>query len=211
LCSTSNCSKNIIELTCSRTVTSNNIWPLRFKSSIIYLEHIEMEFSATYAAGVLQRQRGSISMRLQSPSGTISELLPFRPSDNSTDGYMHFPLTSVQFWGENPAGTWFITYRNSLASSLTVTIHRLKFHGIRSATQALSANKKCSPECDPRRGCAAFGAQFCDACAQKRMSSTLQCVPTCPSLTTEKDGYCIATYGQETQCFARKPVHIPFI
>lgn len=69
--------------------------------------------------------RGSLSIWIESPSGrhleqrlTVSfmdhfinlgmrsQLLHPRPKDNSTEGFEQWPFTSVQFWGESPAGLW---------------------------------------------------------------------------------------------------------
>lgn len=42
---------------------------------------------------------------LTSPAGTKSNILSFRPLDNSSDG-VQFTFMTVHHWGEDPAGTW---------------------------------------------------------------------------------------------------------
>jgi len=49
--------------------------------------------------------RGDVSLVLQSPSGTRSNILSHRRLDNSTDG-ISFTFMTVHHWGEDPAGVW---------------------------------------------------------------------------------------------------------
>lgn len=45
-------------------------------------------------------------MKVTSPQGTQSTVLPPRLSDGAAAGFNNWPFLSVHFWGENPAGTW---------------------------------------------------------------------------------------------------------
>ena len=45
-------------------------------------------------------------MKLTSPQGTESTLLPTRLADASAGGFYDWSLTSMHFWAENPAGKW---------------------------------------------------------------------------------------------------------
>jgi len=74
------------------------------------LEHVHV----TVSIKTLTR-RGALSLLLESPSGTLSQLLAPRPLDNSITGFIGFktwPLMSTHYWGENPAGNWTLIVRN---------------------------------------------------------------------------------------------------
>jgi subtilisin-like proprotein convertase family protein len=72
---------------------------------------------------------------LESPSGTISQLMTPRPEDSIlseyTSGSLEWTFTSVQFWGENMQGTWRLTLSTMQSSlfnkgwdtSYTIDIH----------------------------------------------------------------------------------------
>ncbi|KAG7163032.1 Furin-like protease 1-like 1 [Homarus americanus] len=76
---------------------------------IVQAEHIQVN------ASISAQSRGQIEVLLESPSGTVSSLLPKRPLDLSPYGIYNHPLMSVHMWGEDPRGTWKlrITYHNS--------------------------------------------------------------------------------------------------
>lgn len=58
-------------------------------------------------------RRGDVSLKLTSPSGTVSNILSFRHLDNSSNG-IRFTFMTVHHWGENPAGTWSLRVEDSL-------------------------------------------------------------------------------------------------
>lgn len=67
---------------------------------IRFLEHVQLKLTLTYT------RRGAIALFLTSPSGTRSNILQQRPRDLQPGRFSQWPFLSVQFWGENPAGTW---------------------------------------------------------------------------------------------------------
>ncbi|XP_014251843.1 neuroendocrine convertase 1-like [Cimex lectularius] len=98
---------------------------------INYLEHVQLLASISYP------KRGSISVYLESPSGTPSILMEERPRDYATSGLKDWTMTSVHFWGESPAGIWTISIKinpegvgndfQKMAGSINSL--RLMFHG----------------------------------------------------------------------------------
>merc|ERR1719391_1503182 len=75
------------------------------------LEHVHV----TLDIQTLTR-RGAFSVLLESPSGTVSQLLAPRPLDNSIsgfDGFKIWPLMSTHYWGEDPTGNWTLSIRKS--------------------------------------------------------------------------------------------------
>ncbi|EGT57506.1 CBN-AEX-5 protein [Caenorhabditis brenneri] len=56
-------------------------------------------------ASIIHPHRGQVQIHVESPSGTISELLPLRPNDSTAD-LMDWDFVSVHFFGEDPRGTW---------------------------------------------------------------------------------------------------------
>ncbi|XP_038074037.1 neuroendocrine convertase 1-like [Patiria miniata] len=68
-----------------------------------HLEHVILSVTIDYS------RRGAVNVHLTSPSGTITRLLTERREDDSQKSMEHFPLMSVQLWGEQPAlgdGVW---------------------------------------------------------------------------------------------------------
>lgn len=68
--------------------------------AIRFTEHVEL--TVTISAGI----RGYTNIFLYSPSGTKSEMLRKRGLDKQNKGFPDWTFMSVQFWGENPVGTW---------------------------------------------------------------------------------------------------------
>lgn len=72
---------------------------------------------------------------VESPSGTTSTLLGFRPADQVYGGFGLFnkwPMMSVHFWGENPVGNWTLTVVNrspDAEDSAELFDWTLKFYG----------------------------------------------------------------------------------
>jgi len=78
--------------------------------NIEVLEHVHIVVSLTTGT-----RRGDVSMKLQSPSGHISNILAPRPIDNAYGGFNElktWPLMSTHHWGENPYGNWTLKIRN---------------------------------------------------------------------------------------------------
>ncbi|VDK21054.1 unnamed protein product [Taenia asiatica] len=75
---------------------------------IAFVEHIQVFMTVRYD------HRGLVRVRVISPSGTVSELMPVRLFDafSKFDGIDRWPLMSVQFWGEPSAGEWKIIIDN---------------------------------------------------------------------------------------------------
>ncbi|KAL5110679.1 Proprotein convertase subtilisin/kexin type 5 [Taenia crassiceps] len=75
---------------------------------IAFVEHIQVFMTVRYD------HRGLVRVRVISPSGTVSELMPVRLFDafSKFDGIDRWPLMSVQFWGEPSAGEWKIMIDN---------------------------------------------------------------------------------------------------
>ncbi|XP_040571124.1 endoprotease bli-4 [Lepeophtheirus salmonis] len=67
---------------------------------IQYLEHVQLQFTAYSLC------RGNINLRLESPSGTLSNILRGRETDFSTTGFNDWRLLSLQYWGESSKGKW---------------------------------------------------------------------------------------------------------
>ncbi|KAK9507794.1 hypothetical protein O3M35_007568 [Rhynocoris fuscipes] len=70
------------------------------KSEINFLEHVELIATVKYP------RRGSLSVYLISPSGTVSYMLEERFKDAATTGLKSWTMTTVHSWGENPRGIW---------------------------------------------------------------------------------------------------------
>lgn len=69
-------------------------------TEVNFIEHVQARVSLTY------RRRGNVVIYLTSPSGTRSQLLPYRPRDVMQGGFDDWPFLSVHFYGENPNGKW---------------------------------------------------------------------------------------------------------
>ncbi|XP_071552478.1 LOW QUALITY PROTEIN: uncharacterized protein [Panulirus ornatus] len=80
---------------------------------VVQAEHIQVNMS------VSAKNRGQVEISLESPSGTVSKLLPQRPLDLSPYGIHKHPFLTVHMWGEDPRGTW----------KLRVTYHGSSFIG----------------------------------------------------------------------------------
>lgn len=78
---------------------------------------------------------------VESPAGTTSTLLGFRPADQIYGGFSLFnkwPMMSVHFWGENPVGNWTLTVVNrspDAEDNAELFDWTLKFYGTREDPQ----------------------------------------------------------------------------
>ena len=68
------------------------------------LEHVAVRITFSY------KTRGFMTFTLTSPSGTVSQLLTARNADTDTNGQLDWTFMSVQFWGEDPVGTWLLNF-----------------------------------------------------------------------------------------------------
>lgn len=78
------------------------------RTAITFVEHVQLYIRISLS------RRGALRIRLRSPSGTFSTLLPARSKDNSfkSANFDRWPLTSVHYWGERPEGTWWVYIAN---------------------------------------------------------------------------------------------------
>lgn len=78
---------------------------------------------------------GHLVIWLESPQGTRSRLIGYRPKDLSNASFpTQWPFTSVHFWGEQPAGRWRLHVRNAnpwrnVQSRITLSNLSLKVWG----------------------------------------------------------------------------------
>ncbi|XP_067943629.1 proprotein convertase subtilisin/kexin type 6-like [Watersipora subatra] len=90
---------------------------------IRYLEHVQVTLSLT------SEKRGQLTVKLISPHGTESTLLPTRSQDTTSTGFSNWSLMSVHFWSENPSGTWKLEISNGNRSG-KVESFQLSFYGV---------------------------------------------------------------------------------
>ena len=180
---------------------------------VVFLEHVVAEMTLTlsmdddndyneygymdyyYNPSVMYHsgpRRGAISIKLTSPSGTVSTLLPERRDDFVSDqGYQNWPFMSVHYWAEDPFGEWVLdVYFSSPSGYVSVQDLNLILYGTSVVPQSVHRiPAQCSSLCE--RGCAASGERYCDSCKHSRMPDTLKCVDACPSGLCDVDGYCV--------------------
>ncbi len=86
------------------------------------LEHVEVLINISHTS------RGQLQVELVSPSGTVSRLMANRP--DTGDNFTNWLFMSVQFWDENPAGTWTLRVKD-LASGTTGVLQdwQLRLYG----------------------------------------------------------------------------------
>ncbi|KAJ7347661.1 peptidase S8 [Desmophyllum pertusum] len=75
-----------------------------------YLEHVLVIIQARFA------RRGYLEGNVISPSGTVSQILPYRPYDVIASDFNNWPILSLHFWGETPQGTWKLRLRNHFSN-----------------------------------------------------------------------------------------------
>jgi len=75
-------------------------------NEVNFLERAQLVLS------IKSSRRGDLQINGTSPMGTETMVLNHRPNDDdSTDGFMSWPFTTSQLWGENPRGKWRISVR----------------------------------------------------------------------------------------------------
>lgn len=180
-------------------------------TNITYLEHIVLrltlqlvpsvnespiDYSTVYRDPTVLHhngtRRGDIQVMLISPFGTRSTLLAHREKDFIGDtGYDQWPFMSVQFWGENPTGSWqcVVSYKGKMGS-VNVSDIELKIYGVQSVPDSVrNIPTTCSDSCKHNR---CSSQTICDSCKKFRDFKTLQCISTCPDKTYRIiNNYCI--------------------
>ncbi len=192
-----------------------------YTSDIGFLEHVVVELTLSFPDVLYYYYydyydtietvgdgpyRGNIQVELTSPSGTNSIILPYRPADVTSYSYSNFQFSSIHFWGENPNGVWNLTVQNRNNfenATVRVTMHGITFYGTDNTPQAVSRiPTQCHESCDPNKGCAAPGAQYCDACTNLRNAMTLECIDSCPQNFIQRNSYCYDDNIPEAVCAA---------
>lgn len=74
--------------------------PCNQDGKINYLEHVVVILHARFD------RRGYLEGFLTSPSGTTSQILPYRANDVIASDFSEWPILSMHFWGEDPQGDW---------------------------------------------------------------------------------------------------------
>ena len=140
-------------------------------------------------------RRGAISMQLKSPHGTPSRLLEKRPHDFvNYNGFDNWPFMSVNHWGENPAGYWYLSISfDAEGGHLEVSNISMSIYGTEEIPEAIKfVPNSCNSSCE--RGCSYnTSSVYCDGCQSLRMADSLQCVSTCPNEYCSIAGYCVDT------------------
>ena len=153
--------------------------------SLSYLEHVQ----AITTLSMINRYRGGVTIELTSPMGTTSTLLPYRRSDLHHEGFHKWPLMTVLTWGENPTGNWVFTVKTKNGAVASLDGLELVFYGTSDVPASVSSiPNECHEQCSGK--CAKAGAEFCDACSNLRVASTLECVEKCP----------VGTFANEHMC-----------
>ncbi|XP_050500331.1 neuroendocrine convertase 1-like [Diabrotica virgifera virgifera] len=75
-----------------------------------YLEHVEVQTNINYTS------RGSLQIKLYSPTGTMVNLLAPRKLDKSSQGFQNWTFMSVMTWGEIAEGIWTIVITDVTSS-----------------------------------------------------------------------------------------------
>lgn len=164
-------------------------------------------YDSNYEQTIDWPERGRVTVSLTSPAGTTSNLLPRRTADIYPNSYDNWSFMSVHFWGESPAGIWTVNINfDDVFGNIAVAIPKVVIYGTSRIPDAVSRiPDTCSPECDSTRGCAALGAQFCDACANVRIATTRECATNCPEGLALRNSYCYNASQPEATCTAASP------
>ena len=209
--------------TCSTVnVYSNHNYSFNYTDAIHYLEHVVIRTTLTISRDniyilslpsvecqVTQATLPIVVIYIYPTPISLSTLLPFRMNDvvvnDSTTGaaYSDWPFKSLHFWGENPAGTWKITFGyNGTSGTVIVSNTTAMFYGTSQTPQAVP------PACDQAcaRGCFGTGPSSCDVCAPRyyRDVVTLTCTQTCTS-GTAANGYCYNPSDRDPVCIRSNP------
>ncbi len=170
-----------------------------YTGNIAFLEHTVV--TATVTTNDLG-MRGDTQLELISPSGTVSTILFYRDQDDTMGAsYLNWPFMSVHYWGEDPTGQWTLVLTLRGEGRANISDLLLTLYGASETPEAVSRiPESCDPACDPNRGCANDGPEFCDACAGRRHAYTLECMDECPLGFSQRNGYCYNASLPEPQC-----------
>ncbi|CAG2237581.1 PCSK5 [Mytilus edulis] len=179
-------------------------------NEVNYLEHVQVKITLNF------HRRGNAVIHITSPSGTKSTILPQRPNDIMKGGFRDWAFLSVQFWEENPSGTWKLEIDDHRSNSAweanspllkgTLTSWSLVLHGTKSNPINLKSDvgrstppttpvmstippKNCHEEC--LGSCTGTGPEDCLACKHFKLESTGTCLLTCPTGTREFQSVCL--------------------
>uniref|UniRef100_A0A673CDE4 Proprotein convertase subtilisin/kexin type 5a n=1 Tax=Sphaeramia orbicularis TaxID=375764 RepID=A0A673CDE4_9TELE len=167
---------------------------------VVYVEHVIVRVT------IVHSRRGDLSIRLSSPSGTVSQLLDNRPLDNSTEGFQDWEFMTTHCWGEQAAGEWTLEIQDTPSPTRNIiALGALKewslvIYGtaeqpypvhckqVRSAEMPMDSDPTeeysgpCDPECSDD-GCEGPSPQQCVTCLHfflKFKNNTRTCVSECP-------------------------------
>ncbi|XP_063434266.1 furin-like protease kpc-1 isoform X1 [Mytilus trossulus] len=179
-------------------------------NEVNYLEHVQVKITLNF------HRRGNAVIHITSPSGTKSTILPQRPNDIMKGGFRDWAFLSVQFWEENPSGTWKLEIDDHRSNSAweanspllkgTLTSWSLVLHGTKSNPINLKSDvgrstppttpvmstippKNCHEEC--LGSCTGTGPEDCLACKHVKLESSGTCLLTCPTGTREFQSVCL--------------------
>jgi furin len=82
--------------------------------------------------------RGHLHITLISPSGTISNLLDYRPFDQNKNGFHNWPFMTAHYWGENPNGEWILIINNRYRKPAYLFNWTLVIYGVENFNQRLT-------------------------------------------------------------------------
>lgn len=145
--------------------------------------------------------RGAVSIKLCSPSGFCSTLLPERCNDFiSCEGYTDWPFMSVAFWGAKPTGTWAVTmsYSDEISSSggAQLTSMVLMLYTVQNRPEDVV--DQCNEACDTLTGCSyGNGTRYCDTCGAGyyRNVTSQECVRSCSAGACVIEDTCVFYNG----------------
>lgn len=101
------------------------------------VENVTVKLSATHT------RRGDLTLKLVSPSGSISTLASYSKLDTGAD-YEEWTFSSVRHWGESSRGIWSVVASEPEDSvdgelgAVTVTLHGISYPGIQLTTTPTS-------------------------------------------------------------------------
>nr|CAB3264714.1 furin-like protease kpc-1 [Phallusia mammillata] len=160
------------------TVSMDTRACFRQPNEIAYLEHVILRVTLTHP------RRGDLQIFLQSPSGTVSNILERRDFDRSKIGFREWEFMTTHHWGENPMGVWELEIRDHPKSLRHRDASR---RGMLQQWQLIFFGTKTHPQPD-------FNYSNCEAFPQDH------CHPEC-------DGCCGATSRDCTRCRHVRTVH----
>jgi len=110
----------------------------KMSEHVLTLEHV------TVTVNIKHPSRGTLSLTLISPYGTISKLASTRKYDKSTEGFTDWTFSTVRCWGERPIGLWQLVIRDrgDHIEKGILKSWRLTFYGSSLSLQDIQERKK---------------------------------------------------------------------